>query len=73
MLQGQQYEDIARDIYIEQYNDPVVEFGLILHPVHRFLGGSPDGISLHPRLIEIKANLHAHCPFCSPSNTDNAL
>jgi hypothetical protein len=61
---GQKYEDVARDIYVEQYNDPVLEFGLIPHPEYPFLAGSPDGVSLHPRAVEIKRVVDL-VPWCS--------
>lgn len=54
---GQKYEDEARDIYCAKYNEVVHEIGVCPHPVHKFLGGSPDGISETGKLVEIKCPL----------------
>lgn len=51
---GQKYEDEARDIYVAKYDEVVHEVGLCPHPVHTFLGGSPDGITESGKLVEIK-------------------
>ena len=53
-IAGQLYEEECIDLYAARENDQVLEFGLVVHPVHTFLAGSPDGISLKPRLIEAK-------------------
>ena len=54
---GNKYEDEARDIYCERYNEISHEIGLHPHPVHKWLGGSPDGITESGKLIEIKCPL----------------
>lgn len=54
---GHRYEDEARRLYEERTGETVYEFGVIPHPEHRWLGGSPDGITGTGRLLEIK------CPF----------
>lgn len=41
---GTKYEEIATMIYAYRMNVKVEEFGLIQHPVHKFIGASPDGI-----------------------------
>ena len=51
---GEKYEDEARILFEERYNEVVHEIGLVPHPVHKFLGGSPDGVSESGLLIEIK-------------------
>ena len=54
---GNKYEDVARDIYCEKYGEVSHEIGLHPHPVHSWLGGSPDGITESGKLIEIKCPL----------------
>jgi putative phage-type endonuclease len=57
---GQRYEPMAVMIYEHVYNTKIGEFGCIEHPVHKFLGASPDGINIDPksqlygRMLEIK-------------------
>ena len=53
-LHGEKYEDEARILYEERYNEKVHEIGLCPHPIHNWLGGSPDGVSESGKLIEIK-------------------
>ncbi len=43
---GKKYEKIAIMIYEIIYNSKVGEFGLIQHPELKYLGASPDGISM---------------------------
>lgn len=63
---GQKYEPEARDLYCEKYNEVATEIGLVQHRVHKWLGGSPDGITNSGKLIEIKCPLSrkikAECP-----------
>lgn len=54
---GNKYEDEARDIYCERYNEVSHEIGLHPHPKYNWLGGSPDGITESGKLIEIKCPL----------------
>lgn len=54
---GNKYEDEARDIYCERYNEVSHEIGLHPHPIYNWLGGSPDGITESGKLIEIKCPL----------------
>jgi len=54
---GNKYENIARDIYCERYNEVAHEIGLYPHPVYTWLGGSPDGITESGKLLEIKCPL----------------
>ena len=54
---GTRLEPIARDMYDAKYNRKSHEIGLVQHPVHKWLGGSPDGITEDGLLIEIKCPL----------------
>ena len=54
---GTVLEPIARDLYDERYGKKSHEIGLVQHPMHKWLGGSADGITECGRLIEIKCPL----------------
>jgi putative phage-type endonuclease len=54
---GQKYEQVASDIYSKINNKKVIEFGLLVHPEHDWIGASPDGITECGIMIEIK------CPY----------
>jgi len=54
---GNKYEDEARILYENMYNEKVHEVGLLPHPTLDFLGGSPDGVTESGRLVEIKCPL----------------
>jgi putative phage-type endonuclease len=56
---GQLFEPVALNIYSQlQGAGPILEFGMIPHPTHDWLGASPDGVhEADGRLVEIK------CPF----------
>lgn len=54
---GTLLEPIARDLYDARHNQKSHEIGLVQHPVHKWLGGSPDGVTESGRLIEIKCPL----------------
>jgi putative phage-type endonuclease len=54
---GTVFEPIARDLYDERHAQKSHEIGLVQHPVHLWLGGSPDGVTESGRLIEIKCPL----------------
>ena len=54
---GTRLEPVARDLYDLQYSQKSHEIGLVQHPVHLWLGGSPDGVTESGRLIEIKCPL----------------
>lgn len=56
-LHGNKYEEEARDLYCERYNEICYEIGVVPHPQHPWLGGSPDGITKSGKLIEIKCPL----------------
>jgi putative phage-type endonuclease len=57
---GEKYEDEARDKWCEMTGEVSHEIGLYQHPVHDWLGGSPDGITESGKLIEIKCPLKRH-------------
>tara|TARA_R110002074_G_scaffold43392_1_gene113153 strand:- start:1 stop:726 length:726 start_codon:yes stop_codon:yes gene_type:complete len=54
---GEKYEDEARDKWCDLTGEVSHEIGLYQHPVHDWLGGSPDGITESGKLIEIKCPL----------------
>ena len=57
---GQKYEPLSVMIYEHMYNSRVEDFGCIQHPIHKFIGASPDGIVVesstghYGRMLEIK-------------------
>ena len=51
---GELYEDEARILYEQRHGEVVHEIGLVPHPEHKWLGGSPDGVSESGKLVEIK-------------------
>jgi putative phage-type endonuclease len=51
---GVRLEPIVRDMYDSQTQSKTHEIGLLVHPEHRWLGGSPDGVTEEGVLIEIK-------------------
>ena len=57
---GQKYEPLSVKLYELLYGTKIGEFGCIRHPVHEFIGASPDGINIDPlserygRMLEIK-------------------
>lgn len=54
MQWGIDHEGRARMWYCSQYGHPVREVGFVVHPVHDFVGVSPDGLVGDRGLIEIK-------------------
>ena len=50
---GTRLEPMVRDLYDMRHGQISHEIGLVQHPVHKFLGGSPDGITESGRLLEI--------------------
>jgi putative phage-type endonuclease len=51
---GVRLEPIVRDMYDSLKNSKTHEIGLLVHPEHKWLGGSPDGVTEDGVLIEIK-------------------
>lgn len=43
MLYGQQYENVAKSMFMQQYNKIVRPSGLFIDEEFGFLAGSPDG------------------------------
>ena len=54
---GTRLEPMVRDMYDMRHGQISHEIGLVQHPVHKFLGGSPYGITESGRLLEIKCPL----------------
>lgn len=54
---GQRYEQEALDRYASEAGEEVLDFGLLIHPAERWLGGSPDGITASGLLLEVKCPL----------------
>ena len=54
---GQKYEQIASDIYSKEHSKNILEFGLLTHSEHNWIGASPDGITECGIMLEIK------CPY----------
>ena len=54
---GTHYEDTAIEKYSEIKDKVVLSFGLLIHPEHDWLGGSPDGITTDGILLEVKCPL----------------
>lgn len=54
---GTKLEPVAIKMFEERYDEVVHELGLITHPVHKWLGGSPDGLTDSNCLVEIKCPL----------------
>jgi len=51
---GELYENEARILYEQRHGEVVHELGLCPHPIHKWLGGSPDGVTESGKLVEIK-------------------
>ena len=51
---GTKYEPVATELYEHKNNCKVIDFGVMPHPKHLFLGASPDGITTNGRMLEIK-------------------
>jgi putative phage-type endonuclease len=65
---GEKYEDEARILYEERYGEVVHELGLVPHPEHNWLGGSPDGVTESGKLVEIKCPMHRKIEACVPEH-----
>lgn len=65
---GIKYEPIAIEIYEQFTKNKVYEFGLIQHPIYKWLGASPDGILENGVMVEIKClystNIIEDSPIC---------
>ena len=65
---GEKYEDEARILYEQRHNEVVHEIGLVPHPKHMWLGGSPDGVSESGKLVEIKCPMYRDIEACVPEH-----
>lgn len=54
MQWGIDHEAMARKWYVREHGHRVSEIGFVVHPVHSFVGVSPDGLVGDDGLIEIK-------------------
>lgn len=54
---GQKHEEEACTWMAEALGETVLEFGLLRHPTLKWLGASPDGVTLSGRAVEIKCPL----------------
>ena len=54
---GQAYEQEALDRFAQETGETILDFGLLIHPDHPWLGGSPDGITASGLLMEVKCPL----------------
>ena len=54
---GTMFEPVAGDLYCRRNNVTLHEFGILRHPSIPHIGASPDGITNHGIMVEIK------CPF----------
>lgn len=54
ILHGVKHEDSAIKIYEKRNETKVIEFGVLQHKIHKFLGASPDGITADGIMVEIK-------------------
>jgi putative phage-type endonuclease len=67
LIWGTRFEPVAKKIYEEETSCSITDVSCVQHPIHAFLGASPDGIvfptnevsrsTRHGRLVEFK------CPF----------
>lgn len=51
---GIRLENSVREKYDKETNSKTHEIGLLVHPEHKWLGGSPDGVTEDGILVEIK-------------------
>lgn len=60
LLWGTRFEPVAKRIYEERTNCKITDVSCVQHPVHKFLGASPDGLIVcedlkrYGRLVEFK-------------------
>lgn len=54
---GNEHESTAIECYEDETGELVVSSGFVVHPVHNWLGASPDGLVGNDGLIEVK------CPY----------
>ena len=71
LLWGTRFEPIAKDIYCELKEVDIVDTSCVPHPVHSFLGASPDGIITTPgemlgNLVEFKCPISRNFDDTTP-------
>lgn len=77
LIWGTRFEPIAKEIYMKENGLDIVDTSCVRHPVHSFLGASPDGILIPPsetderygRLIEFKCPISRAFDANSPIPT----
>jgi hypothetical protein len=76
-LWGTQFEPIAKQIYesIQGSGTQVVDTTCVVHPVHSFLGASPDGIVIakDPMDLEWGKLVEFKCPISRPFTQTSAI
>ena len=66
LLWGTRFEPVAKKIYEDRTNCKITDVSCVQHPIHSFLGASPDGLIVcedpkrYGRLVEFK------CPISRP-------
>jgi putative phage-type endonuclease len=63
---GNKYEPIAKNIFQNILNTEIFNLGFVQHPVHKWLGASPDGILKDGTLIEFKCPFKNQNILCTP-------
>ena len=74
LLWGTRFEPIAKQIFEDKYGVKLVDTTCIPHPVHKFLGASPDGVQItddtsnprYGRLVEFKCPISRDFDESSP-------
>jgi len=70
LLWGTRFEPIAKQIYEQKTNCTITDVSCVQHPIHKFLGASPDGLiscedpKRYGRLVEFK------CPISRKPTDD---
>lgn len=54
---GIKFEPIAEKFYEFLTNETLHKIGLVIHPLYKFIGASPDGLLMTGKLVELK------CPY----------
>jgi putative phage-type endonuclease len=72
LIWGTRFEPVAKEIYCSEQGVKLVDLSCVRHPVHEFIGASPDGLIIadderNGRLIELK------CPISRVFNEDTPV
>jgi hypothetical protein len=54
LLWGTRFEPVAKKIYEERTNCKITDVSCVQHPIHKFLGASPDGLIVPNDLKDLK-------------------